>query len=188
MTIPLSADLRGRMDAYWRAASYLPIGLVFLQYNPLLEEPLKREHIKPRLTGALGHDHGPQFSLRAFQPPDRRERPQHDLRHRPGTRRAGTRGAELSRRFVYGAIIGHRARSQRHAAACPAILLALWRAQPRRAVDARLDPRGRRTRLFARARLCRGVRRSESARRRRLRAGRPPRAYGSRSCAPHRSA
>ena len=42
------------LDAYWRAANYLTVGQIYLQDNPLLREPLRREHIKPRLlaTGA----------------------------------------------------------------------------------------------------------------------------------------
>ena len=42
------------MDAYWRAANYLTVGHIYLQDNPLLETPLKFEHIKPRLLGHWG--------------------------------------------------------------------------------------------------------------------------------------
>jgi xylulose-5-phosphate/fructose-6-phosphate phosphoketolase len=42
------------MDAYWRAANYLSVGQIYLQDNPLLEVPLLREHIKPRLLGHWG--------------------------------------------------------------------------------------------------------------------------------------
>jgi xylulose-5-phosphate/fructose-6-phosphate phosphoketolase len=42
------------MDAYWRAANYLSIGQIYLRDNPLLEEPLTRAHIKPRLLGHWG--------------------------------------------------------------------------------------------------------------------------------------
>jgi xylulose-5-phosphate/fructose-6-phosphate phosphoketolase len=38
-----------RVDAYWRAANYLSIGQIYLLDNPLLREPLRPEHIKPRL-------------------------------------------------------------------------------------------------------------------------------------------
>jgi hypothetical protein len=37
------------MEAYWRALNYLSVGHVYLLDNPILKEPLKREHIKPRL-------------------------------------------------------------------------------------------------------------------------------------------
>jgi xylulose-5-phosphate/fructose-6-phosphate phosphoketolase len=42
------------MDAYWRAANYLSVGQIYLLNNPLLREPLRREHIKPRLLGHWG--------------------------------------------------------------------------------------------------------------------------------------
>jgi xylulose-5-phosphate/fructose-6-phosphate phosphoketolase len=46
------------IDAYWRAANYLTIGQIYLQDNPLLAEPLRREHIKPRLLGHWGTSPG----------------------------------------------------------------------------------------------------------------------------------
>jgi xylulose-5-phosphate/fructose-6-phosphate phosphoketolase len=45
----LSPDLLRKMHAYWRAANYLSVGQIYLQDNPLLETPLRIEHIKPRL-------------------------------------------------------------------------------------------------------------------------------------------
>ena len=49
------------MHAYWRASNYLSIGQIYLQDNPLLEEPLKLEHIKPRLLGHWGTTTGLNF-------------------------------------------------------------------------------------------------------------------------------
>ncbi len=46
------------LDAYWRAANYLTIGQIYLLDNPLLREPLKPEHIKPRLLGHWGTSPG----------------------------------------------------------------------------------------------------------------------------------
>ncbi len=43
-----------RIDAYWRAANYLSVGQIYLLDNPLLREPLRAEHIKPRLLGHFG--------------------------------------------------------------------------------------------------------------------------------------
>jgi xylulose-5-phosphate/fructose-6-phosphate phosphoketolase len=40
--------------AWWRAANYLSVGQIYLLENPLLREPLQREHIKPRLLGHWG--------------------------------------------------------------------------------------------------------------------------------------
>jgi xylulose-5-phosphate/fructose-6-phosphate phosphoketolase len=51
---PLSPDELRRIDAYWRAANYLSVGQIYLFDNPLLTEPLKIEHIKPRLLGHWG--------------------------------------------------------------------------------------------------------------------------------------
>jgi xylulose-5-phosphate/fructose-6-phosphate phosphoketolase len=57
----LSSDLLDKMDAYWRAANYLTVGQIYLQDNPLLETPLKLEHIKPRLLGHWGTTTGLNF-------------------------------------------------------------------------------------------------------------------------------
>jgi xylulose-5-phosphate/fructose-6-phosphate phosphoketolase len=42
------------IDAYWRACNYLSVGMIYLQDNPLLREPLRVEHVKPRLLGHWG--------------------------------------------------------------------------------------------------------------------------------------
>src|SRR5436309_2865425 len=46
------------LDASWRAANYLTVGQIYLQDNPLLEEPLRPEHVKPRLLGHWGTSTG----------------------------------------------------------------------------------------------------------------------------------
>src|SRR5580700_6462389 len=51
---PLSSDYIGKIDAYWRAANYLSVGQIYLLDNPLLREPLRAEHVKPRLLGHWG--------------------------------------------------------------------------------------------------------------------------------------
>jgi len=61
MATPLSAEELRRMDAYWRAANYLSVGQIYLLDNPLLKEPLRREHIKPRLLGHWGTTPGLNF-------------------------------------------------------------------------------------------------------------------------------
>jgi xylulose-5-phosphate/fructose-6-phosphate phosphoketolase len=55
---PLSADELRKLDAYWRASNYLSVGQIYLLDNPLLREPLQREHIKPRLLGHWGTSPG----------------------------------------------------------------------------------------------------------------------------------
>ena len=59
---PLSTELLSKIDAYWRASLYLCVGMLFLQDNPLLKEPLKMEHIKKRLLGHWGSDPGQSFT------------------------------------------------------------------------------------------------------------------------------
>ena len=49
------------MDRYWQAANYLTVGQIYLQENPLLREPLRPEHIKPRLLGHWGTSPGLSF-------------------------------------------------------------------------------------------------------------------------------
>src|SRR5581483_8775213 len=61
MSLPLSDDLLGRIDAYWRAANYLSAGQIYLLDNPLLREPLRVEHVKPRLLGHWGTTPGLHF-------------------------------------------------------------------------------------------------------------------------------
>jgi xylulose-5-phosphate/fructose-6-phosphate phosphoketolase len=49
------------LDGYWRAANYLAVGQIYLMGNPLLAEPLRPEHIKPRLLGHWGTSPGLNF-------------------------------------------------------------------------------------------------------------------------------
>ena len=54
MTFQLSQHDLIKIDAYWQAANYLSVGQIYLKDNVLLREPLKKEHIKPRLLGHFG--------------------------------------------------------------------------------------------------------------------------------------
>jgi xylulose-5-phosphate/fructose-6-phosphate phosphoketolase len=58
---PLSKDELARLDAWWRAANYLSVGQIYLLDNPLLREPLRLEHVKPRLLGHWGTTPGLNF-------------------------------------------------------------------------------------------------------------------------------
>jgi xylulose-5-phosphate/fructose-6-phosphate phosphoketolase len=51
---PLTPEALERIDAYWRAANYLSVGQIYLMDNPLMREPLRLEHVKPRLLGHWG--------------------------------------------------------------------------------------------------------------------------------------
>jgi xylulose-5-phosphate/fructose-6-phosphate phosphoketolase len=63
---PLSPDELDKIDAYWRASLYLCLGMLYLKENPLLREPLKVEHTKPRLLGHWGSDAGQAFTYIHF--------------------------------------------------------------------------------------------------------------------------
>ena len=63
---PLSAEEVSKLNAYWRAANYLSVGQIYLLDNPLLREPLKIEHIKPRLLGHWGTTPGLNFIYAHF--------------------------------------------------------------------------------------------------------------------------
>ncbi len=58
---PLSPETLARVDAWWRAANYLSVGQIYLLDNPLLSEPLHRDHVKPRLLGHWGTTPGLNF-------------------------------------------------------------------------------------------------------------------------------
>jgi xylulose-5-phosphate/fructose-6-phosphate phosphoketolase len=51
---PLTSSELDTLDAWWRAANYLSVGQIYLMGNPLLAEPLRPEHVKPRLLGHWG--------------------------------------------------------------------------------------------------------------------------------------
>src|ERR1700676_3224881 len=57
----LSENELRKMDAYWRACTYLATGMIYLRSNPLLREPLKLEHVKRRLLGHWGSSPGLSF-------------------------------------------------------------------------------------------------------------------------------
>ncbi|HKR97174.1 MAG TPA: phosphoketolase family protein, partial [Candidatus Angelobacter sp.] len=60
-TGPLDQNELQLINRYWRAANYLSVGQIYLRDNPLLHEPLKLEHTKPRLLGHFGTTPGLNF-------------------------------------------------------------------------------------------------------------------------------
>src|SRR5437016_8987736 len=58
---PLEPGELRLLDAWWRAANYLSVGQIYLLANPLLREPLRPEHVKPRLLGHWGTTPGLNF-------------------------------------------------------------------------------------------------------------------------------
>jgi len=63
---PLNPDELRKIDAYWQASLYLCLGMLYLRKNPLLREPLKPDHLKPRLLGHWGSDAGQCFTYIHF--------------------------------------------------------------------------------------------------------------------------
>ena len=59
---PLSQDELEKTSKWMHASLYLCLGMLYLKENPLLQEPLKKEHIKPRLLGHWGSDAGQSFT------------------------------------------------------------------------------------------------------------------------------
>lgn len=63
---PLNAEELRKMDAYFHPSLYLCLGMLYLQHNSLLREPLKVDHLKPRLLGHWGSDAGQVFTYLHF--------------------------------------------------------------------------------------------------------------------------
>src|SRR5277367_5255583 len=63
---PLTSEELRQIDAYWRASLYVCLGMLYLQDNPLLREPLKIERVKPRMLGHWGSDAGQAFTYIHF--------------------------------------------------------------------------------------------------------------------------
>src|SRR5262249_5587478 len=58
----VTSDELRKIDAYWRAGTYLAAGMIYFRSNPLLPTPLKSEHVKQRLLGHWGTSPGPSFT------------------------------------------------------------------------------------------------------------------------------
>ena len=165
MANALSDQERTLMDAYWRAANYLSVGQIYLYDNPLLKEPLAKEHIKPRLLGHWGTTPGLNFIYVHLN----RLIKKHDLDMiyitGPGHGGPGlVANAYLEGTYseVYPNISADEEGMKRlftqfsFPGGIP---------EPRGARDARLDPRGRRARLRRLARVRRRLRQPRSDRR-----------------------
>ena len=136
----LSPQLLGRMNGYWRAANYLSVGQIYLRDNPLLEAPLKREHLKPRLLGHWGTTPGLNFLYVHLN----RLIKEHDLDMMyvigPGHGAPGVVAQHVSGRLLHRDLSKHRAQSQWPEKALSPVFLALRHPEPCRARDSRIDP------------------------------------------------
>ena len=139
-TGPLSGEELRKIDAYWRAANYLSVGQIYLYDNPLLTEPLRLEHIKPRLLGHWGTTPG----LNLIYAHCNRVIKKYDLNMifvcGPGHGGPGV-VANTWLEGTYSELYPNiSARRRRHAAAVQAVLLSGRHSQPRGAGNARVDP------------------------------------------------
>jgi xylulose-5-phosphate/fructose-6-phosphate phosphoketolase len=92
----LNGQELSRLDAYWRAANYLSVGQIYLLDNPLLRDPLKPEHIKPRLLGHWGTTPGLNFIYAHLNRVIKAHDPQRHLCLRPWSWRSRHGGQYLS--------------------------------------------------------------------------------------------
>ena len=76
------------IHAYWRAANYLSVGQIYLYDNPLLQKPLSKEHVKPRLLGHWGTTPGLNFLYVHLNRLIKKYDLEYDLHHGSGARRA----------------------------------------------------------------------------------------------------
>ena len=117
MTATHTTDLSTRdwteLDAWWRAANYLSVGQIYLLDNPLLREPLRPEHVKPRLLGHWGTTPGLNFLYAHLNRVDPPTRPRRDLRHRARPRRPGPRRQRLPRGHLHRGLPRHHAATPR---------------------------------------------------------------------------
>jgi len=63
---PLSKDDIDKCNDFFKASLYLSLGMIYLRQNPLLREPLKKEHLKARLLGHFGSAPGQIFTYMHF--------------------------------------------------------------------------------------------------------------------------
>ena len=129
-----------KIDAYWRASNYLSVGQIYLLDNPLLKEPLKREHVKPRLVGHWGTTPGLNFLYVHLNRIIREPGPRHDLHHRAWSRRSCARGACVSGGHLQRGLPRYVAGPGRDAATVQAIQFSRRHPEPRGARDAGFNP------------------------------------------------
>ena len=104
----LSADELARLDAYWRAANYLSVGQIYLLDNPLLREPLRPEHVKPRLLGHWGTTPGLNFLYAHMNRVIRMRDLDAIYVTGPGHGGPGAGGQRLPRGHLHRGLPGHR--------------------------------------------------------------------------------
>ena len=97
------------LDGYWRAANYLSVGQIYLLDNPLLREPLRPEHVKPRLLGHFGTTPGLNLLYAHLNRAIRARDLKRDLHHRARPRRARARRERVPRGDVHRGLLARSA-------------------------------------------------------------------------------
>ena len=138
-----AADETELTIGWWRAANYLTVAQIYLQDNPLLREPLRPEHIKPRLLGHWGTS--PALNLVYAHLNSLIRRTGQDVLYVAGPGHGGPadRRQRLPRGHLLRDLPARLPRRGGPAAAGPPVLDAGRHPEPRQRADARLDPRGR---------------------------------------------
>ncbi len=167
-------DMFRRIDAYWRASNYLSVGQIYLLANPLLREPLRLEHVKPRLLGHWGTTPGLNFIYVHANRLIVERGLDAIFVAGPGHGGPGVVAQHVARGDLQRGLSERLAGRARHAGPLQAVLVPGRHPEPRRAGNAGQHPRGRGAGLRAQPRVRRGVRQPEAARllRRRRRRGR----------------
>ena len=99
----LAPDELAAIDAWWRAANYLSVGQIYLMANPLLREPLRAEHVKPRLLGHWGTSPGLNLLYAHLNRLIRRPRRRPAVRRGTRSRRPGDVRQHLARGLLHRA-------------------------------------------------------------------------------------
>ena len=138
---PLSSAELDLINAWWRAANYLSVGQIYLLDNPLLERPLERADIKPRLLGHWGTTPGLNFVYVHLNRVIKARGL--DMIYICGPGHGGSRNGReyLARGHLQRDLPEHPAEQGWNAAAVQAIQLSGRDPEPRRARDAGVHPR-----------------------------------------------
>ena len=159
----LTSDEFRLIDAYWRAANYLSVGQIYLLDNPLLREPLKVEHVKPRLLGHWGTTPGLNLLYVHMNRAIRERALNAIFVTGPGHGGPGL-VANTYLEGTYSEIYPRIARGRGGApAAVPPVLVPGGCPVPCGPRNPRIDPRGRRAGLFAGPRVRRRLRQPRPA-------------------------
>jgi len=149
---PLTSSELDALDAWWRAANYLSVGQIYLMANPLLTEPLRPEHVKPRLLGHWGTTPGQNMVYAHLNRVIRNSDLNMIYISGPGHGGPGV-VASTYLEGTYTELYRASPRTPRHGRSVPAVLLPRRHPLARGPGDTRVDPRGRRARLLAGARV-----------------------------------